>query len=127
VFDDISIAGVTPKAVFVPETIADAASRIAESEKAGEALAFVGGGTDLGIGSASERLDLVIRTSKLDRIVEHAPSDQIVAVEAGMTLARLQEVVGAHGQRLAIDPPLPSRATIGGIVAANAFGPLRTR
>jgi glycolate oxidase FAD binding subunit len=127
VFDDISIAGVTPKAVFVPETIAYAASRIAESEKAGEAVAFVGGGTDLGIGSPPERLDLVIRTTKLDRIVEHAPSDQIVAVEAGMTLARLQEVVGVHGQRLAIDPPLPGRATIGGIVAANAFGPLRTR
>jgi glycolate oxidase FAD binding subunit len=127
VFDDISIAGVTPKVVFVPETIADAASRIAESEKAGEAVAFVGGGTDLEIGSPPERLDLVIRTSKLDRIVEHAPSDQIVAVEAGMTLARLQEVVGAHGQRLAIDAPLPGRATIGGIVAANAFGPLRTR
>ncbi|HSY51041.1 MAG TPA: FAD-binding oxidoreductase [Thermoanaerobaculia bacterium] len=117
----------TPKAIFAPDTIADAASRIAESEKAGEAVAFIGGGTDLEIGSPPERLDLCIRTEKLNRIVEHAPSDQIVAAEAGMTLARLQEVVGAHGQRLAIDPPLPARATIGGIVAANAFGPLRTR
>lgn len=126
-FDDISIAGVTAKVVFVPETIADTASRIAESEKAGEAVAFIGGGTDIEIGSPPERLDLCIRTEKLNRIVEHAPADQIVAAEAGMTLARLQEVVGAHGQRLAIDPPLPGRATIGGIVAANAFGPLRTR
>jgi glycolate oxidase FAD binding subunit len=122
-----SIAGLTPKSVFAPDTIADAAMRIAESEKAGEAVAFIGGGTDLEIGSPPERLDLCIRTEKLNRIVEHAPSDQIVAAEAGMTLARLQEVVGAHGQRLAIDPPLPARATIGGIVAANAFGPLRTR
>ena len=31
------------------------------------------------------------------------------------------------GQRLALDPPQPERATIGGIVAANAFGPLRAR
>jgi glycolate oxidase FAD binding subunit len=122
-----SIAGVAPKVVFVPGTIADAASRIAESERLGQAVAFIGGGTDLEIGSPPDRLDLVIRTEKLDRIVEHAPSDQIVAVEAGMTLARLQEVVGAHGQRLALDPPLPGRATVGGIVAANAFGPLRTR
>ncbi|HXH41136.1 MAG TPA: FAD-binding oxidoreductase [Thermoanaerobaculia bacterium] len=122
-----SIAGVTPKAVFVPGTIAEAASRIAESEAAGEAVAFIGGGTDLEIGSPPERLDLAIHTTKLDRIVEHAPSDQIIAAEAGLTLARLQEVAGAHGQRLAIDPPLPGRATIGGIVAANAFGPLRTR
>jgi glycolate oxidase FAD binding subunit len=122
-----SIAGVMPKVIFVPETIGDAASRIAESERAEEAVAFIGGGTDLEIGSPPDRIDVVIRTEKLDRIVEHAPSDQIVAVEAGTTLARVQEVVGAHGQRLALDPPRPDRATIGGIVAANAFGPLRTR
>jgi len=122
-----SIAGVMPKTVVVPYTIGDAAARIAESERAGEAVAFVGGGTDLEIGGPPDRLDLVIRTEKLDRIVEHAPSDQIIAVEAGATLARVQEVVGAHGQRLALDPPHPDRATIGGIVAANAFGPLRTR
>ncbi len=122
-----SIAGVTPKQVFVPETIKDAASRIAESERTGEAIAFIGGGTDLEIGAPPDRLDVVVRTGKLDRIIEHAPSDQIIAVEAGVTLARLQEVVGAHGQRLALDPPHSDRATIGGIVAANAFGPLRTR
>jgi glycolate oxidase FAD binding subunit len=122
-----SIAGVSPKAVFSPATINDAASRIAESEKAGEAVGLIGGGTDLEIGRPPERLDLVIRTGRLDRVVEHAPSDQIIAVEAGATLAQVQEVVGAHAQRLALDPPLPCRATIGGIVAANAFGPLRTR
>ena len=116
-----------PKDVFIPATIGDAASRIAESERAGEAVAFIGGGTDLEIGSPPDRLDLVIRTEKLNRVVEHAPSDQIIAVEAGATLAQVQERVGAHGQRLALDPPLPHRATIGGIVAANAFGPLRTR
>src|ERR1700680_2388612 len=44
-----------------------------------------------------------------------------------MTLTRLQSVAGTHGQRLALDPPLADRATIGGIIAANAFGPLRTR
>lgn len=122
-----SIAGVTPNEVFVPDTIAEAATRLAESERAGEAVGFIGGGTDLELGAPPDRLDLVIRTEKLGRIVEHAPSDQIIAVEAGATLAHVQEVVGAHGQRLAIDPPLPGRATIGGIIAANAFGPLRTR
>jgi glycolate oxidase FAD binding subunit len=48
-----------------------------------------------------------------------------VTVEAGMTLARLQEVLGEHGQWLPIDPPLPERATIGGIIAANLSGPAR--
>ena len=115
------------KQVFVPDTVGDAAARIAESERTGETLAFIGGGTNLGIGAVPDRIDLIIRTGNLNRVVEHAPSDQIIAVEAGVTLARVQEVVGAHAQRLAIDPPLPDRATIGGIVAANAFGPLRAR
>jgi glycolate oxidase FAD binding subunit len=117
----------TSPAEFVPETIDAAASRIAESERSGEVVAIIGGGTDFDIGNTPDRAGLVIRTTKLDRVVEHAPSDQIIAVEAGATLARVQEVVMAHGQRLALDPPQPDRATIGGIVAANAFGPLRTR
>ena len=112
---------------FAPETIDAAASRIAESERRRESVAIIGGGTDIDIGNPPGRADLVIRTTKLDRVVEHSPSDQIIAVEAGATLARVQEVVRAHGQRLALDPPQPDRATIGGIVAANAFGPLRTR
>jgi glycolate oxidase FAD binding subunit len=116
-----------PETIYLPVTIAEAASRIAESAEAGEALAFVGGGTDLGIGSPPERLDAVLRTEKLDRIVEHAPSDQIMIVEAGVTLARIQAAAATHGQRLALDPPDADRASIGGVVASNAFGPLRTR
>ena len=122
-----SVVGVMPKVVCLPDTVDDAASRIAESERTGESLAFIGGGTDLEIGSPPDRLDVVIRTERLDRVIEHAPCDQIITVEAGMTLTRLQSVAGAHGQRLALDPPLADRATIGGIIAANAFGPLRTR
>ncbi|HEX2686412.1 MAG TPA: FAD-binding oxidoreductase, partial [Kofleriaceae bacterium] len=57
----------------------------------------------------------------------YAPADMVVVVEAGVTLAALQEAVGAHGQRLALDPPWPERATIGGLVATGAFGPLRAR
>jgi glycolate dehydrogenase FAD-binding subunit len=50
-----------------------------------------------------------------------------VAVEAGITIAELQRALAPHGQRLALDPPFPERCTAGGVVAANAFGPLRTR
>jgi glycolate oxidase FAD binding subunit len=63
----------------------------------------------------------------MNRLVEHAPSDQIAVVEAGMTLAALQAAIGVHGQRLALDPALPEKKTIGGIIAANAFGPRRAR
>jgi glycolate oxidase FAD binding subunit len=44
-----------------------------------------------------------------------------------MTHAALREVLAAHRQWLALDAPFPDRATVGGVVAANAFGPRRAR
>jgi glycolate oxidase FAD binding subunit len=69
----------------------------------------------------------VLRTTNLAKIIEYAPSDQVVVAEAGVTLAQLQAELGKNGQRLAIDPPQPEKQTLGGIIASNAFGPLRTR
>jgi glycolate oxidase FAD binding subunit len=48
-------------------------------------------------------------------------------VEAGCTLAQLQQTLAEHGQRLALDPPWPDKATIGGILATNDSGALRIR
>ncbi len=122
-----AILGVVPRIVFAPATVEEAAEAVRECARDRLALAFVGGGTDLGLGSPPSRLDAVLRTEGLARVVEHAPSDQIVSVEAGLPLGALQRALAGHGQRLALDPPFPGRATAGGVVAANAFGPLRTR
>jgi len=67
-----------------------------------------------------------VETTALARLVEHAPADQIVTVEAGMRLGALQRHLAAHRQRLALDVAHPERATIGGILAANGCGALRT-
>jgi glycolate oxidase FAD binding subunit len=122
-----TILGVRPAIAVEPATVAEAAEAMQALARDRLAVAFVGGGTDLGLGAAPTRLDAVLRTRRLGRIREHAPADQIVAVEAGMTVAALQQSLASHGQRLALDPPQPERATIGGVVAANAWGPHRTR
>jgi glycolate oxidase FAD binding subunit len=85
---------------------------------------FVGGETAMPPGPSAE---VELSTAKLNRIVEYAPADQVVIVESGVTLSQLQGELAKNGQRLALDPPQPEKATIGGIVAANSFGPLRTR
>lgn len=121
------ILGVRPKEVFSPSTVGEAAAYLEEKARASESVAFVGGETSLALGRPPRRLDAVLRTERLARIVEHAPSDQIVVAEAGLTLAALQGVVAAHGQRLALDPPLAGRRTLGGLVSTNGFGPRRTR
>jgi glycolate dehydrogenase FAD-binding subunit len=122
-----AILGLRPETVYEPRTVAEASEVVGRTAREGKSLSFVGGGTELGLGSRPEKLDAVLRTGGLDRIVEHAPSDQIVIVEAGLTLDSLQKALSAHGQRLALDPPQPDRATLGGLVAANAFGPRRAR
>jgi glycolate oxidase FAD binding subunit len=122
-----TVVGVRPTTAVEPATVAEAAEAMRALAVDRLAVVFVGGGTDLGVGAPPARLDVVLRTRRLARIREHAPSDQIVAVEAGMTVAALQRALAPHGQRLALDPPDPERATVGGVVAANAFGPRRTR
>jgi glycolate oxidase FAD binding subunit len=48
-----------------------------------------------------------------------------ITVQAGITIARLQEILAQENQRLPVDVPLPQRATLGGAIACNASGPRR--
>ena len=68
-----------------------------------------------------ERVDL----GALNRIVEHTPEDMTVTVEAGLTLAVLQDALARHGQWLPLDPPHPDRLTIAELLSTNASGPRR--
>jgi glycolate oxidase FAD binding subunit len=122
-----AVLGVAPRVAVEPASVEEAAEAMRAFARDRLAVVFVGGGTDLELGAPPARLDAVLRTRAMAGIREYAPSDQIVAVRAGTTLADLQRHLAEHKQRLAIDPPFPERATVGGIVAANAFGPRRTR
>jgi len=122
-----AVLGIVPRLVLEPASVEEAAEALRACARDRLAVAFVGGGTELELGRPPSRLDAVVRTGRLARVVEHNPSDQIAVVEAGVTVAELQRQLGAHGQRLALDPPLPERATVGGVLAANAWGPLRQR
>ena len=110
-----------------PSTLAEATEALRRADHDGERVLFVGGGTELSLGAPPTGVEVVLATERLERIVEHAPLDQIVTVEAGVRLASLQDALAASGQMLALDAPWASRATLGGLVATNAFGPRRTR
>src|SRR2546422_1205540 len=58
-------------------------------------------------------------------MVNYNPTDMTEKVEAGMTGGRLQGALAENGQWLPIDPPLPEKVTVGGIIAANLSGPTR--
>lgn len=119
--------GVRPSRVFRPASLDEAEEAVRQSAQEGLRLAFVGGGTELELGAPPTALDAVISTQGLARVLEYAPLDQIVTVEAGLPLGVLQTLLQKKGQMLALDPPWADRATVGGVVATNAFGPRRTR
>ena len=98
-----------------------------ELHAARKPFAFVGGATQLELGNAPRALDTVIRTLGLDAVVDYTPEDQTITVEAGVTLAELDRVLAQHGQMLPLDAADRERATVGGVVAANAYGRRRQR
>ena len=110
-----------------PRSLAEAARAMEQLAREGKRVAFLGGGTELELGPWPERIDAVVRTRGLGRIVEYQPADMVMVVEAGLTMGEMQAAAREHRQRLALDPPWPERATIGGIVATGAFGPRRAR
>jgi D-lactate dehydrogenase (cytochrome) len=82
-----------------------------------------GGGSRQSLGCPLARLDLVISLERLNRVIEHYPSDLTAVIQAGATLQAVNETFGQAGQMLPLDAPLAGRTTLGGIVAA---GPLAT-
>ncbi len=68
-------------------------------------------------------MDLVLDTTRMDAVVEHAAGDLIVVVGAGCRLADLQATLAGAGQWLAVEPP--RGGTVGGVVATAATGPAR--
>jgi len=122
---DFAIDGLTPRESVSPTTAEELAEHLRDADADGKAVAPVGGGTQLELGMPPARLDRVVETTGLNRIVEYEPADLTVTVQAGMRFGELQRILGEQGQFLALDPPLEDAATVGGAIATNASGPLR--
>jgi glycolate oxidase FAD binding subunit len=110
-----------------PATEQDLAQVLKLANEADLAVIPRGGGTKLAWGNPPHRADVLLSTARLNAITEHAWSDLTVTVEAGCTIKQLREALVQHGQRLALDPLWPIRATVGGILSTNDSGALRLR
>jgi glycolate oxidase FAD binding subunit len=125
-----SVAGVMPRLVVSPADESEVASVLSAATARGLAVVARGGGTKLEWGSPPERCDVVLSTSRITGIVDHEPADLVCVVKAGTPLRVMQDALAAvpgFRQRLMLDPPQGDAATIGGVVATAASGPLRTR
>ena len=106
-----------------PNSIAEAAEILGNSTS----VRFAGGKTKIGWGTVVGPADTTLSTSGISEIVEHNAGDLTAVLEAGVPLSTAQRKFADSGQMLAIDPPDPGGATIGGIAATADSGPLRHR
>jgi glycolate oxidase FAD binding subunit len=121
----LAIDGIGAASRAAPDTAEAFAAVLHEADSAGQGVTPVGGGTQLDLGNPPVRVDVALETTRLNRVVEYEPADLTVTVEAGMRFAELQRLLGEQGQFLALDPPVESDATVGGVIATNVSGPLR--
>ncbi|MGH3656608.1 MAG: FAD-binding oxidoreductase [Micromonosporaceae bacterium] len=124
--DGDAIAGVRPRWVATPPTTEQAAEVLRTAAAEGLAVVARGAGTKQDWALPPRRLDLVVDTSRLTGVVDHAAGDLVVVVRAGTPMSELAGKLAAAGQQLATDAPFPD-ATVGGTVAVNISGPRRMR
>jgi glycolate oxidase FAD binding subunit len=122
---DDAVAGQPARFVAAPASTQEAAALLRAA--AGLHLSVVprGSGRRIGWAPRPRACDLIVETSRLDQVIEHAAGDLVVTVQPGVPLDELQGKLAAEGQRLALDPP--GGGTIGGILATGVAGPLRFR
>lgn len=111
--------------MHAPASLDEASEFMRAFASLGRTVGITGG--EAPSGPAAVPVDEVLSTRSLDAIVDYVPADQIVTVQAGMTIARLQAALAGRKQRLALDPPAPERTTVGGAIASGSYGALRTR
>lgn len=123
--ESFAVDGQTPDCVVYPAS----AEEVAETLKwaAGHDLAVIacGGATKLGIGNPPRKYDIALCTRNLTKVRYYEPSDLTAGVGAGVALADLQTLLKPDGLWLPLDASGGGKATLGGIVATNASGPLR--
>lgn len=112
--------------VASPQTTAEVAAVARYANEQALAVEILGAGTKLAWGYKVET-GLVLDTTRLMGVREHVWQDLTTTVAAGTPWSFLQHSLAKQSQRIALDPLWPDTATVGGIVATNDSGALRSR
>lgn len=114
-----------PRIGVRPRDAEQCAAVLREAAELRSAVVPWGGGQHQELGNVPRPVEVVLSTGGMSGLVEYDVADQTIVVRAGTRLADLVAHVREDGLWLPLDPPGLARATIGGVVAANANGPLR--
>jgi glycolate oxidase FAD binding subunit len=125
VVDGLDARGVVPAFVVSPGDTDEAAAVMRVAAEHELAVVARGGGSRLGWGALPSRCDLVIDTSRMGAVLEHAAGDLVARVQAGARFGDVAAALAAAGQEIALD--VPAEATVGGMIGTGLAGPRRLR
>ncbi|MGQ4599175.1 FAD-linked oxidase C-terminal domain-containing protein [Nocardia sp. R6R-6] len=111
-----------PRVLIIAANVDDVRRAVSFAADAGLSVVVRGAGTGLAGGASAGTGSMVLDVSRLDRILEISPTDELAVVEAGVSAAVLDDAARRHGLRYAPDPASAAISTIGGNIATNAGG-----
>ncbi len=117
----LSAPWATPLAVAIPNDRGQVNSIVEIASRERVSIVPRGSGTGLSGGANASATSMVLSTSKLNRILDINERDLIAEVEAGVTLAQLDEALAGIDLLYPVYPG-EMGATIGGNLATNAGG-----
>ena len=107
--------------LLLPRSTDEVAAIVRLCAETGTAIVPQGGNTGL-VGGQIPHGELLLSTERLNRIREVAPDDDVIVVEAGVTLLQTQEAAAAAGRFFPLSLAAEGTATIGGNISTNAGG-----
>lgn len=112
--------GSTPL-LLLPRTTDEVAAIVRLCAETGTAITPQGGNTGL-VGGQIPKGEVLLSTERLNRVREVAPLDDVLVVEAGVTLQAAQEAAAEAGRYFPLSLAAEGTATIGGNISTNAGG-----
>jgi len=122
--EHVSIADDT--VAVAPADTEQVASVLRFSDERRLSVSSVGSGTKQRWGGPIQP-NILLRTHRLNALLEHTWQDMTCTVQAGCPWSAMQAALAQHGQFVALDPLWADRATVGGITATNDSGALRLK
>ena len=118
-----AVDGVVPRAVVFPEDQRQVSEVVQLACKDKLALVPWGSGSKMALGNAPLRLDLVVCTRRLNKVIDLDTANLTLTLQAGVRFKDIQYNLGECF--IPMSPPYSDLATLGGIIAANSAGPTR--
>ena len=113
-------SGSTPLLVL-PRSTAEVAAIVGVCAESGTAITPQGGNTGL-VGGQIPDGEILLSLERMRAVRETNTADDVLIVEAGLTLAEAHEAAAAVGRRFPLSLASEGSCTIGGLISTNAGG-----